>query len=103
LDQIQFLKLDESSAFWFADQVSVSALLNAEVQPCLPYKPKDPGFLHDGAEPVGLAYIFVSIVLLDVDEYSVHREGQKVLCTFVHHIPWREAPRPGWLGCCTHC
>ena len=27
----------------------------------------------------------------------------KVLCTFVHHIPWREAPQPGWLGCCAHC
>ncbi len=26
----------------------------------------------------------------------------KVLCTFVHHIPSREAPRPGWLGCRTH-
>ena len=75
----------------------------SKCQPCLPYKSKDPGFLHDGAEPEGLAYKSVSIVLLDVDEYSVHREGQKILCTFVHHIPWREAPRPGWLGCCTHC
>jgi hypothetical protein len=75
LSQIQFLKLDQSTAFWFADQVLVSELWNAEVQPCLPYKPKDPGFLHDGAEPEGLVYKSVSIVLLDVDEYLIHREA----------------------------
>ena len=78
LGQIQFLKLDQSSAFWFADRVSVSALWNAEVQPCLPYKPKDPGFLHNGAEPEGLAYKSVSIVLLDVDgEINPSRSRQR--------------------------
>ena len=55
----------------------MSALCNAEVQPCLPYKPKDPGFLHDGAEPEGLAYKSVSIVLLDVDGEITPSRGRQ--------------------------
>jgi hypothetical protein len=51
---------------------------------------------------IHLACLSVSLALLDVDECSIHQEGQQCLRTFVHHIPWREAPRPGWLGCCTH-
>jgi len=85
------------------DLMPAIAIQSAEFWSCLPYRPRDQVPLHVGASHKYLACISVSLFLLDVDECSIHQEGQKCLCTFVHHIPWREAPRPGWLGCCTHC
>ena len=84
------------------DLIPAIGTQTAEFRSCLLYKPRDQAPLRAGASHKYLAYISASLFLLDVDEYSIHQEGQKALCTLVHHIPWREAPRPGWLGCCTH-
>ena len=85
------------------DSTPTNAPKPSESQLCPRGKQKGEALPHAVAERINLACISVSLALLDVDEYSIHQEGQKYLRTFVHHIPWREAPRPGWLGCCTHC